>query len=183
MELGSVGTPGGGELDGGAVNEAPETERPLLSEAVIDEAEDEPGEDEHGGVEHEEAHADLARRIAELEADLARAEARLAAQAQRTAVERELAAAGVVDLETGLALAERLFEGGDEDDPVRAVARIRARKPFLFETRRERASAMSGEAPGTPGALSAELDEIASSARATGDRKELLRYLRARRGG
>jgi hypothetical protein len=131
----------------------------------------------------------LQRRIAELEAELAKAEARLSAQSERITLERELTAAGVVDLETGVALAERLLEGGDEDDPARAVARLRARKPFLFpdggtvqevsSRASSRASAMSGDFAGSTGG---GLDEIADTARATGDRRELLRYLRGRRG-
>jgi len=185
---------GGGELGGGGsspdggggqnigLQMAETAGGPGLSAGVIAEAL--AGEGDAAAGDEEDAAA-LRRRIAALEADLARAEARLAAQGMRLTLERELAAAGVIDLETGVTLAERLLEGGDEDDPVRAVARLRARKPFLFPdggTAREsaaRASSMSGDVDG-PG--SAALDEMAGSARASGDRRELLRYLRARWG-
>lgn len=182
---GGVGDPGGGVLGGGGAvsTEAPMVDGPPVSSEVLAEA-----------LEEEETPvvdaAALSRRIAELEAELAKAEARLAAQGQRITLERALSAAGVVDLETGVALAERLLEGGDEDDPARAVARLRARKPFLFpdggtvheraSTRAaSRASAMSGDVGGDG---LAALDDMASSARSSGDRRELLRYLRARRG-
>ncbi|MEM7755179.1 MAG: hypothetical protein AAF297_06045 [Planctomycetota bacterium] len=181
---GGAGAPGGGT--GGrpdavqmvaSASDGPPVSSEVLAEAL--EEEDAPAVDT----------AALQQRIAELEADLAKAEARLSAQSERITLERELTAAGVVDLETGVALAERLLEMGDEDDPARAVARLRARKPFLFPdggtvhegpgAKASRASAMSGDVRG--GGLGA-IDEMASSARATGDRRELLRYLRARRG-
>ena len=157
--------------------------RPVSSEVVLEAV---AGDDDTAPDSAVHA-ATLERRIAELEADLAQAEAKLAAQSQRLMLERELSAAGVVDLETGVVLAERLLEGGDEDDPARAVARLRARKPFLFpdggtvkqHAGSSRSSAMSADAGGS---ASAELDEMALSARSSGDRRELLRYLRARRG-
>ncbi len=80
----------------------------------------------------------------------------------------------------------------DEPDVVLAVRELKSRKPFLFSGVSHgidggagygigsSMSAVAGNGTGTSGH---GLGQLASSARSSGDRNELLRYLRARRGG
>ncbi len=181
---GRVTTPGGGESGSGGGQpggDAPGTQQagsgpgrgPVRLDAF------ERGEESGGGSRE----AELMARVAELESALESAQLELARRDRRAALERELTDLGVVDLEIGVTLAERILEDGDEPDAERAAARLRVRKPFLFpetaETGRRASSAMAGRASDE---RHADLEEIAEGARATGDRRELLRYLRARRG-
>ncbi len=131
---------------------------------------------------------ELIARVAELESALDAAQQELARRDRRATLERELTDLGIVDLEIGVALTEAILDNGDEPDAERAASRLRVRKPFLFAEERPQGagrrapSAMAG-APGAPGAgRQADLEDMADGARATGDRRELLRYLRARRG-
>jgi hypothetical protein len=126
----------------------------------------------------------LEARVAELEGKLAECERLLAAgrealdaSERKRRIERELAEEGAVDLETAALLTEAAVTGMPEPDIAAAVSELRRRKPFLF--RREAArSAMGAEAgPEEPG-----LEEAAGAARASGDRRALLGYLRMRRG-
>ncbi len=61
-------------------------------------------------------------------------------------------------------------------DIPKAIADLKKNKPFLFRPARPQASAMS--AAGKP-APQDELTQIADHARATGDKRALLQYLRA----
>ncbi|TVQ61959.1 MAG: hypothetical protein EA378_05705 [Phycisphaerales bacterium] len=152
--------------------------------------------------------AELEARVEELTSALASAERALSeAQAEAEAVEqrreseRLLGEAHAVDLETGLMLVETLLDGGGCDCPREAVERLRQEKPFLFTPPTEPVPEPSpgvsrGLSRGSPSGMSAmgspassvdrfleELEEVASHARESGDRRELLRYLRLRRGG
>lgn len=178
-ESGSGGGQPGGDAPSGQQAETPGGRGPVRPDAL--EREGEPT-----GAPRE---AELVARVAELEAALERAQRELAHRDRQEALERELTGLGVVDLEIGVALAERILENGDEPDAERAAARLRARKPFLFAERgaespaRRASSAMAVGAVGAVGdGRYADLEELADGARATGDRRELLRYLRARRG-
>lgn len=127
--------------------------------------------------------AQAEERLRELEDKLAGAERALGetrtaldAAERRRSIERELAGARAVDLETAVVLAEAALAAQDHPDIPRTVADLRRRKPFLF-------------AEGTPGAMGAVppaapggARDAAAEARATGDRRALLRYLRLKRG-
>ncbi|MCC7387779.1 MAG: hypothetical protein IT431_03325 [Phycisphaerales bacterium] len=95
---------------------------------------------------------------------------------QSRQIDRELLIAGVVDLDGARRLVDERLAGGAT--VLEAVARVRERRPLLFapRVRGVRATAMpAGPAPSA-------VDEAANDARESGDRRLVLRYLRARRG-
>lgn len=125
--------------------------------------------------EYEQAgHRRDKERIAELEAELAAANAALESKERRHSIEIELLGAGCVDRETGFLLVDAMLsENGGMDIGV-AVSELRSRKPFLFP--------IGTATPARTGKAGMEqMERLASSARSSGDRNELLRYLRARR--
>ena len=128
----------------------------------------------------ERSLAELADRLAESESSLEQARHAIDAVEQRRRIERALEEAHALDLETATILTAAAIEGMDEPDVAIAVRDLQRRKPFLFRTRLTRASVMS--AADVPREDSV-LGEVAETARRTGDRHELLRYLRMKRGG
>lgn len=118
----------------------------------------------------------LEDKLAGSERTLADARAALDAAERRRALERELAGARPVDLEAAVLLAEAALAAQERPDVPRAVAELRRRKPFLFAD--AGTGAMSALPPEAPG----HADAAAAEARATGDRRALLRYLRLKRG-
>lgn len=165
---------GGGESGGASKVEtgAAEAHDPVeLSEELIWKARAQEAEEKLGACE---------ARVGELERELegARESARLSER--RGQIERECASARAVDMETAVLLTEAAIGAMDEPDVEAAVRELRARKPFLFGCSGGGSglSAMSANAGAEDG-----LGSMARGARASGDRSELLRYLRARRGG
>lgn len=129
----------------------------------------------------EERVLQLENELAELEQTLSETRAALDDAERRSEIERQLVEADAVDLETARLLTEASVGQMGEADVSEAVAELKRTKPFLFKkAARSQASAMSG-------ALECgrcdELQNAAESARATGDRRTLLRYLRLRRTG
>jgi len=119
-------------------------------------------------------------RILDLEGELGAAREALAGVERRAEIERALSGASVVDLETAVMLTESAVAQMDEPDVELAVRELRARKPFLFgDSVGGVSSAMGARVSSGDGGLG----ELASRARGSGDRGELLRYLRARRRG
>lgn len=130
--------------------------------------------------------AALEARIAALEAELAESEARVVATERRYEIDRVLADAGALDAETARVMTETFIEQMQLDDVAEAVELLRERKPFLFSRGSAAVppglpSGASAGAAASPGA--ADLEDMAEEARSSGARRELLRYLRARRGG
>ena len=169
---------GGGPFGGSGGGEVPEAQDPPeLSEELIWKARAQEAESQLGAC-HE--------RIEALEAELARAQETVALTERRAMIDRELTAARAIDLETAHLLTEAAISEMDEPDVEIAVRELRARKPFLFvcedPAHNGRGSgAMSAFERGTGG--DDDLGDLAHSARSSGDRNELLRYLRARRRG
>lgn len=126
--------------------------------------------------EAERRAEELSARVEELEDQLEKAGRDLEESRRRREVERLLTDAGALDVEAAALLVERTVEGQSEPDLAGAVRELRRNKPALF--RASGASAMSGRVEGCGG----ELEELAEHAAATGDRRQLLRYLRLRRG-
>lgn len=93
-------------------------------------------------------------------------------------IERELAEAEAIDLETASMLTEAAVSRMETPDVSAAVGELRRRKPWLFRPGWEREGSMSATASGDGGASEALAEEAAR----TGDRRTLLRYLRSRRG-
>lgn len=119
----------------------------------------------------------LLSELDELKSTLTLAREALDAAERRHAIELELLRADAVDLETARLMTQAAVAGMASADVAEAVSDLRRRKPFLFR-KRTTPSAMggSGTAPSTPA------ERLAQEARESGDRRSLLRYLRARRG-
>jgi hypothetical protein len=126
----------------------------------------------------------LQSRIDDLERTLTEARASLDAVERRHAIDLALLEADAADLESARLLTEVAVTAMPTRDIKAAVADLRARKPFLFRARANSnppAAAMSS-APSARSALRSDADSAADEAARTGDRRALLRYLRARRG-
>ena len=115
----------------------------------------------------------LAARLAEAERRATDALAELQRVRLEREIDRELLRAGAADVEA----ARNALGDIAPDGVAAAVADLRRSKPALF-ARREgvRASAASVARHGA-----GSIEELAAAARATGDRRLLLRYLRRRR--
>lgn len=123
---------------------------------------------------------ELEARVAGLEADLVEARAGAERAERRAEIEHALIEAGAIDLEITAPLVEEAVLRTGEADVGRAVREIKAGKAFLFRAAPGggiRSAAMAGQAP----AVASGLEDLASEARSSGDRGDLLRYLRARR--
>ena len=144
---------GGGDTDRGDA-----TQDDLSCEEMIDSLEE----------QLDEAH----ERIATLERPLT-------TESRRHELEKMLADAGVIDIETALVLAERKLES-EGVTVEQAVSSLMSSKGFLFR-RPERASGASALA-GSPARSKDSLEDLAREASETGDRRAVLRYLRRRRG-
>lgn len=97
---------------------------------------------------------------------------------RRQRIDQLLIESEAIDLEAARLLTEAAVEQMDQADVDEAVTQLRRRKPYLFR----RTSPISGGtlSPRLRG-VSVELDEAAADAAASGDRRDLLRYLRLRR--
>lgn len=117
---------------------------------------------------------------------------RLEQTQQSYAVERELAAAGAIDMEIATALIAASLAGTKREDAnntpdpatraSKAVAELKARKPFLFAATIARR--IAGAMAPAPRIVSPPLptrEQLADQARSTGDRGALMRYLKSRR--
>lgn len=127
------------------------------------------------------ASAKLAARIGELERRLAQAQQELNAAALDRGIESALAGSGVIDIETGRLLVEQTLVASPEMSVEEAVGAVRRSKPFLFATG---GGGFGGAALAMRGGVGPGdgLATLAEEAVTSGDRADLLRYLRARRG-
>jgi len=120
---------------------------------------------------------DLQSRISELERTLDAVE-------RRHEIDLALIDADAVDLESARLLTEAAVTAMTDRDVKSAIADLRKRKPFLFRARPAAppspAGAMSSAPP--PRAQRDSMESAADDAARTGDRRALLRYLKARRG-
>jgi hypothetical protein len=144
--------------------------------------------------EAEEKAARLEARVQELELEIASAHEMTKSIERRGEIDRELTAARAIDLETARLLTEATIQEMDEPDVSIAVRDLCDRKPFLFVGRTRNGGHGDGaHRAGVPGSVGMgpvetrqiddEIDSMAKRARSSGDRSELLRYLRVRRGG
>ncbi len=124
----------------------------------------------------------LVSRVSELESQLAQANSRLEAQEAAQRVEAALVRSGAIDLETALLLVEREMADSPDLGVEAAVASVRQRKPFLFGAVASSAAVGSGQSLAGGGVSADErLAGLADAALQSGDRGDVLRYLRARR--
>lgn len=169
--MSKTGAGGADNLDGGG--ETPmETNEVVVNEEVIWKARAEEAE--------EEVEA-LRAKIAELESALSNAQESIVQVERRGEIDRELTSAKAVDLETARLLTEAVIAEMDEPDVVLAVRELCDRKPFLFGCKRHGAGGGVSLSPAPETGGEEALSSMAQSARSSGDRGELLRYLRARR--
>jgi len=155
-------------------------------EHIEADADERAGGGESVGDRLREMGEDLAstrERLAETERRLGASQALMAALERRRALDAALLGAGAIDIESARLLAEAAMPQGEEADIGEVVDALRARKPHLFASVRVgRAAPVSSVMAGEVGAGDA-LAEAAKEARVSGDRRALLKYLRARRGG
>ncbi len=163
---------GAGSADGGiegveAVNDM------AISEEVIWKSRAQEAEEKVEGLE---------AMVAELEVQLASANDAVKTVERRGEIDRELVAAKAVDLETARLLTEATIGEMDSPDVAIAVRELCDRKPFLFACKKHGVNTGLAMGPASVRNGTDELESMASSARSSGDRSELLRYLRVRRG-
>ncbi len=121
---------------------------------------------------------ELEAKLVEVEKQLGETRAAVDAADRRRQIERELAQADAIDLESATLLTEAAVGAMSAPDVALAVKDLKKRKPFLFRgAGAPRASAMAGAPRGAPDDLGRAADE----ARTSGDRGALLRYLRLKR--
>lgn len=143
-----------------------------LDAGASDAVQDDPASEGESVEELVAANELLRERVAELESALAGVE-------RRFELERALMDAGVIDLETALAVSGTRLDS--DLGPAAIVSELVASKPFLFRVAR---SAGRGSASGgASAAAGSSLTSLADEARTTGDRRALTRYLRRRRQG
>lgn len=136
---------------------------------------------ERRATEAEAKLGEAQSRLSELEESLAKSREALDAAERRAEIERELARADAIDLEAARLLTEAAVAEMEDPDVSSAISELRKRKPHLFSSRSgRRTSAMGAIADPAPRGRATE--EAAAEARATGDRRALLEYLRAKRG-
>jgi hypothetical protein len=111
-------------------------------------------------------------RVAELEQ-------KLAATERRHAIERELAHHNAIDLDAAALLAEAAIGAQAQPDIAAAVADLKRTRPFLFKA--PPPPPRSASMAGIPSDAPSTLEEAATAARESGDRRILLRYLRLKR--
>lgn len=133
--------------------------------------------------EAEEKLAACEAKVSALETELSSANEAVVSTQRRGDIERELTAARAVDLETACLLTEATIGEMDEPDVAVAVRELKTRKPFLFSCGGHSTHVGSSMSAQSSHSMGDGLGQMASSARMSGDRNELLRYLRARRGG
>lgn len=123
----------------------------------------------------------LESELVEIKATLDAAKQQLGQTERRLTIQRELQAAGAIDLDATMLLVEQALATGNPGDVPGAVSQLRAQKPVLFAAAPSagsiRHSSMSGAVDPQDRA-----GMLAAQARQTGDRRLLLSYLRARRG-
>lgn len=158
-------TPGGEPGDGG--NPLVETKPPVSEEINW----------RSRALEAESRLADVERSLAELRAALDQSRAALEQNQRRRAIDLAASAAGAIDVDAAAILIEAALQGRPADELTGVVEDMRRSRPFLFEHAPPPASVMSAE----PSRGGETLATLADEARASGDRKALLRYLQARR--
>ena len=100
---------------------------------------------------------------------------------RRGAIERSLAGAGAIDTEALALLVEQRLEADQDATPQRVIAQPQRERPALFRSAIARASAMSPSHPSQGAPHRQVIDRARADARATGDRRALMKYLRLRR--
>ena len=127
----------------------------------------------------EQQLADVQARLTESQQRFTEAEQTISAMERRQRIDELLADADAIDLEAARLLTEVAVESMADPDIAEAVDDLRRHKPYLF---REKGSDPGGLAlaPRIEG-IDDPLAQAAEQAQHSGDRRDLLRYLRLRR--
>lgn len=128
----------------------------------------------------EQSLSDLQQELEQKSQRLAELEQTVTDLERRSAIDQLLIEAEAIDLDAARLLTETAVQQMDEPDAADAVAELRRTKPFLFRTSSNGATRMSARIDATR-SENDSIDHAAAEAHATGDRTDLLRYLRLRR--
>lgn len=185
--MAKTGVDGPGSIDSGNGDQTPESRNTPINPDLLEKAQQEREDQEQDEQQEEQQPSeqqqilDLTNQIARLEAQLAQAERTIIQTQRRAEIERELIAARAVDLETATLLTEAAIAEMDQPDVAIAVRELSGRKPFLFAAPPAAGAAGLSMSPAPAQDKHHAVNSIAQRARVSGDRAELLRYLRARR--
>lgn len=127
----------------------------------------------------EQELATLQATLTDSQAELTQLRDAVSRMERQQKIDALLSDADAVDMEVARLLTEAAVEVMDEPDVALAIDELRRTKPYLFSRQRVETGAMGlrGRATSLPA------EEAASVAATTGDRRDLLRYLRLRRNG
>ena len=139
-------------------------------------------------LEAESKLAEAQGHLADFRAKLEQAQAALAKEQQARVIDRALAGAGAIDPEVASLMLDSMLatrpDTGTNIGPL--IDELRTSKPFLFESAlppQRTSPAPSAMSPALTSTPTDSLNDLATKARASGDRRSLLAYLRARRAG
>jgi len=121
---------------------------------------------------------DIAGKLREAEEELRHSREEVGRLERQQKIDRLLANSEAIDLEAARLLTEAAVEGMEEPDVEEAVADLRRHKPYLFRQHGPLRLAMGAKS--RPG-LQEWAEDAADEAKASGNRRDLLRYLRLRR--
>jgi hypothetical protein len=130
----------------------------------------------------EQQLTELRRQYTELQQSLEEAEFQVALTERRRQIDQMLIESDAIDLEAARLLTEATIDQMDDADVALAVEELRQRKPYLFR-RAASPAGVGGSMSPHPRRNGHPASEAAEAAAVTGDRRDLLRYLRMRRRG
>ena len=122
---------------------------------------------------------DLSEQINAMKAKLTEADQTIVGLERRQKVDALLTEADAIDLETARLLTEQAVALMDEPEVELAISDLKRHKPYLFRHRQSPGFSAMGPSIDHPGHDPAE--QAAEQATQTGNRRDLLRYLRLRR--
>ncbi len=126
----------------------------------------------------EQELGDLKGQFQDVKVELEQARQAMSHLERRQAIDEILTDAETVDLGVARLLTETAVTMMDEPDIRLAIEDLRRHKPYLFHKRRSDASVMPARHRDGPGYRA---EEAAERAAVSGDRRDLLKYLRLRR--
>jgi len=129
----------------------------------------------------EQQLADSQQQLQSLQSRLDEAESTIQQLERRQKIDATLATAEPIDADAVRLLTEQAIQQMDEPDVDAAVNELRQSRPYLFRQKTaRRGPAMAARVDDEP---APESERAADDAAMTGDRRDLLRYLRLRRRG
>ncbi|MEX2672509.1 MAG: hypothetical protein WD294_10405 [Phycisphaeraceae bacterium] len=124
----------------------------------------------------------LQAELAATRESLSESEQALADAERRQRIDQLLSESEAIDVEAARLLTEVAVTQMEEPDVAAAVEELRSRKPYLFRQHGGGTGAGGSMSARRRGGAGSQLTEAAEAAATTGQRQDLLRYLRMRRG-